>query len=229
MGNGKGKNPFYKFQQNRIKERKKVLQVILADIDSKMVPKDVYTLIRHCAKMMGCNRTTLSRQPAYMNLIHARFATLNENVDAIDPDNATPEQMRKLICVQKAQINALKCDARRKSQYYSSEAYIKTLLSDYHVKKPEQEPNSLTKIEECRSFGVSKDELSRLQKDFESVCEVLHRLIKHYSEMGLELDKSTGALLDVGLGLKTYIHVNNNSSLANTRPFLKYLEKREEL
>ena len=128
MGRRKGDNAFKAIQTGKIAYKVKLIKGYLALLP-KGVKFDKYKdLEKYIVEKMGCAHTTITRQSSYTNLIIAKYADMNPDIDKIDPDNATPAQMRKLITYYKVESSTLKGDLCRKQKYYESSEYINEWL-----------------------------------------------------------------------------------------------------
>jgi hypothetical protein len=135
MGRRKGDNPFKPRQLRMIDGKIKLIKGYLASLSKGLTFEDYKEFEKHIAEKVGCHITTITRQVAYTKLIVTKWGDINPDIDKIDPDNATPAQIKKLIDYNKVKIATLKGDLRRKQKYFESAKYINEWLESNATSK----------------------------------------------------------------------------------------------
>lgn len=239
MGRRKGDNPFKALQKSRIQEKVKIIKGYLASLPKGVKFDDVTTMIKYVAQRVGCATTTISRQPAYMNLIVAKYADMNPDVDKIDPNNATPAQTRKLIDYYKMENASLKGDLQRKQKYFESAEYINEWLeSNATSKQPQIVPclsdaNAdpkllLVDLENPDGTGNEPSWQQKYEVTSEALFLFITKMEKHWN---IKYDRKAGTLLDEASDMEDeeYIEVyvpDPNVPQANLRYLREFLDKK---
>jgi hypothetical protein len=252
MPRRKGDNPFKPMQTGKIAEKVKLIKGYLALLP-KGVKFDKYKdLEKYIVEKIGCAHSTITRQSSYTNIIVAKYADMNPDIDKIDPDNATPAQTKKLIDYYKLESSSLKGDLGRKQKYFESAEYINQwlesnatseqphlipwlseaniepkLLSDDSV-TPEQTKVLSGDLEKSDGTG---NEPSWQQK-YEVTCEALFLFItKMEKHWNIKYDRKAGTLLDAPSEMEDeeYIEVyvpDQSAPQANLRYLREFLDKK---
>ncbi|WP_042149543.1 MULTISPECIES: hypothetical protein [unclassified Pseudoalteromonas] len=254
MGRHKGDNPFEALQKSRIDEKVKIIKGYLASLPTGATFKDINALINHMAKLVGCATTTISRQPAYMNLLAAKFSEMHPNADNIDPKYATPAQVKRALDSYKVDIQTLQGKFKVKEKYYQSSEYINLWLEEnakseqpqlipYLLGDFEQQkylPGSSASADQSKALPVSLDTSNSTankaswQKKFEVTCEAFALFITHMrDEWGIQYDHERGILFeiktDMGMededeGCIDSIVPHPSAPMADLKYFRKFLE-----
>jgi hypothetical protein len=128
MGRRKGDNPFKARQSGMIDGKIKLIKGYLASLPKGVTFEHYKDFEKYIADKVGCHITTITRQDAYIKLIVTKWGDINPDIDKIDPDNATPAQIKKLIDYYKVESATLKGNLRRKQKYFESAEYINEWL-----------------------------------------------------------------------------------------------------
>mgnify|MGYP000237257499 CR=1 FL=1 len=128
MGRRKGDNPFKSRQLGMIDGKIKLINGYLASLPKGLTFEEYKDFEKYIADKVGCCITTITRQDAYIKLIVTKWGDMNPDIDKIDPDNATPAQIKKLVDYYKVESATSKGDLRRKQKYFESAEYINEWL-----------------------------------------------------------------------------------------------------
>lgn len=213
MSRRKGDNPFKAKQQKMISTRCEAIDGYLKAIPKGVTFDDFDSLINYVVELIGCARSTITRQSAYMNLIAAKYSKMNADVEDIDVNFASKDEFKKAIDYYKATIQSLKGDIQRKEAYYQSDDYL------LDMKKISVGQTMLTD-------DTGKKDCNAYQKKYEDTCEVLDHLLNYLTGMGISLDKKDKSILDNGMGVIEVVIPNNKISSAQLIPFIEFLDKK---
>ncbi|MDU0355754.1 hypothetical protein RS130_19380 [Paraglaciecola aquimarina] len=217
MGAKKGTNHFKVYQAKKVNQKLEALKMFLDEIPKRQTFSELGNLVSMCAHFIGCHRTTIKRNPAYMKLITAEFYSRNPNLKNVNPTYSFPSQISEAIKIRDAeiavlsgQLNRINIDlkeAKAKIQYYLSADYRHELLKSEAVieSKPQVENTAI--------------------KDFEYTVHSLKLLLDYVDKkgfgIGIRNDGSNKIIADDGLGGISVEIVESKYLL----PYLKYFKK----
>lgn len=221
MGRRKGDNPFKKGQKAKILAKVKIINGYLSTIPKGVSFEDLNALIRYVVDKVGCARSTIVRQTAYMNIIVAKYSELNKNIEDVDINSATTTELKQLIEYYQASIGTIKGDFARKEKYYQSAEYLNEI---------EQ-----TKLENMNILTFKNDSSGQeleinYQYKFEATCEVLKALINKLESLGIQYDPKSKMIIDKGLdGIVEVILPDKSMPSAKLGPFDEYFNVKPNL
>lgn len=156
MGAKKGSNHFKSYQQARVQKKLDEIDRFIHSLPEKMKFERFEDLVAECCKHLGCHRTTIYRQQAYIDRLREDFQLRNPDLMSVSPQHSSPAQIDQSIKARDAKIASLLGNLERSKKdlqeanakigYYESEEYRNMLIvpsvPNLSDNAPEKEANT---------------------------------------------------------------------------------------